>query len=282
MTTSRKAAAFASVGLAAVVALSVPAAASAAGRVFYDGFESGETVTKWGTVGSGNNCKAVKTSVDGVAPYAGSYHAECNWNGVVSWNDPLTFSALELKSWNYRREFFIRMWVRYASDVDKVAGAKLLRLYPGDDSFYLGAQMERTGGPLFIYFESMGGKSGPVSYGDGTVFGDGKWRKLEIYIKENTPGASDGVVRVWRDGVMQVEGVNVVSVTAGQKWSNLNLMSNWSSNPGWEHDANNHVYWDNVEVFTDTGSGATGSMADASIRDSGTPAPIPPQEFSVR
>jgi hypothetical protein len=268
--------------LATLVLTGVNPSAHAAGRVFHDDFESGDTVAKWGTVGSGNNCKAVRSSVDGVAPHGGAYHAECNWNGTLSWQNPLRYSALELKSWDYRREFFIRLWVRYSADVDKVGGNKLLRLYPGNDSFYVAGQMERPGGPLFIYFESMAGRNGPISYGDGTVFGDGKWRKLEIYIKDNNSGASDGIVRVWRDGVLQVEGVNVVSVTPGQKWSNLNLMSNWSSNPGWEHDASNHVYWDNVEVFTDTGSGATGNMSDATIRVSGTAAPQPPQALSVR
>jgi hypothetical protein len=159
----------------------------------------------------------------------------------------------------------------------------VLRLYPGNDSFYVAGQMERAGGPLFIYFESMGGQSGPLSYGDGTVFGDGKWHKLEIYIKENTSAGNDGIARVWRDGVKQVEAVNAKTVTAGTKWSHLELMSNWSSNPGWEHDANNHVYWDNIEVFTDTGTGASGSMADATISASGdTKVPSPPQNVSVQ
>ncbi len=76
----------------------------------------------------------------------------------------------------------------------------------------------------------MGGKGGPLSYGDGTVFGDGKWHKLEIYIKENTSAGNDGIARVWRDGVKQVEAVNAKTVTAGTKWSHLELMSNWSSN----------------------------------------------------
>ncbi len=43
-------------------------------------------------------------------------------------------------------------------------------------------------------------------------------------------------------------------------------MSNWSNMPGWEHGANNHIYWDDIEMYTDTGVGGTGQMSDASIQ----------------
>lgn len=256
--------------------------AHAAGRAFSDDFESG-SVSKWSKDPAHAMCTAVKTAVDGVAPKGGSYNAECNWNGVVSWSAQDSYSGLQLSSWDYSREFLIRVWVRYASDVDHAMGAKVLRLYPGSDSFYMGAQMEQTGGPLFTFFESMGGKSGPLSYGTGTTVGNGKWHKIEIYIKDNTSGAADGTVRVWADGVKQVEAVNAVTVSSGQKWKLLELMSNWSSNPGWEHDAANHVYWDNIEVFTDKATGATGSMSDASITAGGdTKVPSPPVNVSVQ
>lgn len=48
---------------------------------------------------------------------------------------------------------------------------------------------------------------------------------------------------------------------------NLYLHSNWSCNPGWEHDANNHQLIDNVEIFTDTagGTATTGTAANGDI-----------------
>jgi len=270
--------------LASALLLAGATAANAAGRVFFDDFESG-TTSKWTPVPNGNNCKAVKSSVDGVASHSGSFNAECNWNGVVSWQDAQAYSSMELTKWDYNREFLIRFWLRYSSDFDHKAGAKALRLYPGDDSFYLGAQMERTGGPLFIYFESINGSSGPISYGDGTIFGDGKWHRVDIYIKHNTAGASDGTVKVFRDGVVQVQGTNIVTAKAGSKWYPMAVMSNWSSNPGWEHDASNHVYWDDFEIFSDMGTGASsGTMADGTIQQTGTTTkvPSPPANVTVQ
>lgn len=264
-----------SVTLAAMMAFAAPVASvHAAGRVFFDNFESGNT-NAWSADTSGNKCTATRTSVDQRAPRSGSYMAECNWNGVVAWNDPQNFSALVLRSWDYSREFLIRFWFRYSSDVDRKMGNKLMRLLSqdGSHSFYVAAQMERTNGPLFVYWESMGGRSGPLSYGDGTVAGDGNWHKVEIYMKHNNAGQSDGVVKVWLDGSIVSQGTNLVTASSGARWYPFYLMSNWSNNPGWEHDANNHVYWDDVEVFSDTGSGASGSMADATISVSGGSAP---------
>ena len=39
-------------------------------------------------------------------------------------------------------------------------------------------------------------------------------------------------------------------------------------NPGWEHDANNHVYWDDFEIYSDATNGTpvTGNLSDASVR----------------
>ncbi len=113
-------------------------------------------------------------------------------------------------------------------------GAKVLRLYPGSDSFYMGRPdgakpAARCSPPS----ESMGGKSGPLSYGTGTTVGNGKGHKIEIYIKDNTSGASRRYgSRVGRRRGRQVEAVNAVTVSSGQKWKLLELMSNWSSNPG--------------------------------------------------
>jgi hypothetical protein len=178
-----------------------------------------------------------------------------------------------LPSWNYSKEFLIRLWIRYASDVDHTAGGKLLRMYPpsGLDSFYLAAQMEQSGTPLFSYWELINGQPGPEFWGDSSPMGDTHWHKIEIYVKHNTPGATDGTVKVWLDGSLKQQGANIVSVAPGDHWYPLYLMSNWSSNPGWEHDAANHTYWDDVEVYTDLGTGATGTMSDATIRAAKSP-----------
>jgi hypothetical protein len=262
--------------LIALALISAVTGAQAAGRVFFDDFEAGNT-NKWSADDFRNKCRVATGAVDGVPARAGSSMAECNWNGLTAWNDPSAYTSLKLGSWDYSNEFLIRLWVRYANDVDRAFGSKLLRLDPNDfkDSFYLNAQMEQSNGPVFICWEWINGSTGPSVYGDGNL-GDGSWHELEIYIKLNTTGARNGVVRIWQDGRVKHEAVNITSVYPGNRWFPLYLMSNWSNNPGSEHDASNHVYWDNVEIYSDRGSGATGSLADASITVGAEPAPPAP------
>jgi len=266
----------------AVAALSLGSVsdAAAAGRVFYDGFESG--TGQWSQAEYHNKCTAVSSSVDGRPTRSGSSMLECNWNGVVIWSDAASFSGMKLNSFIYSREAFLRLWVRYATDVDHADGGKLFRLSPGGDSFYFGAQMQNTGGPMFSYWESINGQAGPINWGNGSSLGNGNWHEVEIYIKHNTTGSADGVLKIWEDGSLKQQALNLVTASSGSRWYPLYLMSNWSSNPGWEHDANNHVYWDDIEIFSDSGSGSSGSMADGTVSASGTTqAPSAPQNLRI-
>lgn len=90
-------------------------------------------------------------------------------------------------------------------------------------------------------------------------------------------------VKMWVDDVIQLDVANAKTVSStGQQWDSLVLVSNWSSNPGWEHDATNNVYFDDVEIFSDRGSGATGSMASGTISGGVAPtAPPPPVGLRV-
>jgi hypothetical protein len=264
----------------AVLTAAAGSSAAAAGRVFYDGLETGNT-NQWAQDSDRAKCTAVRTSVDGKPTHSGQYMLECNWNGVVAWNDPASYSTLKLNSFNYSREFLIRFWVRFASDNDRTIGSKLFRLY-GTDSFYISGQLEQSIGSAFIFWEKINGQTGaPPAYGD-RAFANGSWHEIEIYVKHNTPGSSDGVLKVWQDGFLQQQSLNVVSATSGSRWYPLYLMSNWSNNPGWEHDAANHVYWDDIEIFTDTGTGASGTMADATVTAGAAPAaPTAPQNLRI-
>jgi hypothetical protein len=188
---------------------------------------------------------------------------------------------LPQSAWPYTNEFLIRAWVRLDADVAHTFGSKLLRLFPDDklDSFILDAQMNQPGGPALITWELINGAQGPETWGAGTSLGDHQWHKIEIYM--NARSTATGSARVWLDGKLQLEVKNAVTVAPGGTWGPLILTSNWSSNPGWEHGANNHLYWDDVEVYTDTGSGASGSMGDASVTATSGGAPTPPKRVSV-
>jgi hypothetical protein len=256
----------------------------AAGLAFMDSFESG-TADAWHVDGARDKCAVVSSAHDGGSPHSGNNMLECNWNGTVDWkaHDWYSTVVLSQSAWNYTREFLVRLWVRFDADVDHVNGDKILRLYPHDDleSFFLAAQMDQNNGPIFVYWEKINGKDGAVSWGKGTKLGDTQWHKLEIYMKHNTPGHTDGVTRVWIDDKLTQESVNIQTVADGRKWGPLILTSNWTNNPGWEHDASNHIYWDDVEIYTDLGSGGPGSMSDASINGGTLPAPNPPNKVAV-
>ncbi len=70
-------------------------------------------------------------------------------------------------------------------------------------------------------------------------------------------------MKVWHDGVLVR---NDVAPFNGAKWSPFWLTSNWEDS----HDAVNYVYFDDVEVYSDVGTGATGLMSDATITAFGT------------
>jgi hypothetical protein len=257
------------------------APALAAGVVFFDGFEDG-TANKWQQDGSRNRCPVVKRSVDGVLPHSGNFMLECNWNGQVPWNDPAAYSTLTLSTWSYRTEFLIRLWVRFAADVTPHEGSKILRMSPGvgtTDSFIIQPDMRAADRPIQFSW-ILNKKQMPSFWGNGHTIGNGKWHRIEIYVKENHPGASDGTVRVWLDGALLQELKNEVTIAPGSHWADLYLMSNWTNNPGWDHGANNHVDWDDVQIFSDAASDARGTMADASISGKGDPEP--PKNVAVQ
>jgi hypothetical protein len=255
--------------------------AHAAGLVFADDFESGGT-SKWSQDGVRSMCTVVGAARDGGMPHGGTNMLECNWNGTAVWNGPDAYSTVMLpqNAWGYKSEFFIRIWVRYDKDVTHTMGGKILRLYPPDvlDDFFIVAQMNLPGGPAMVDWGMLSGKQGKVFWGEGTSLGDHSWHKIEVYMKAS-PGA-DGIARVWIDGTLRQNLTNRPTVAADHTWGPLYLMSNWSNNPGWEHGANNCVYLDDVEIYTDEGSGATGSMSDASIV--GMPVPSAPNHVVVQ
>lgn len=257
--------------LAWIVLAAISYRVDAAGRVFHDDFESG-SAGKWTSDGK-VPCKVVSSALDGLNAGNRGRMAECNWNGTVAWNDPATYSALELRSWDYDREFLIRFRVRYASDVDRKVNSKLLRLSISDtDRFYMDGQLEKgeCASP-FIFWEVMAKVSGPKQWGSGQCLGDLQWHSVEIYVSVNQS------VKVWVDDVLQNDGSGVNRSSA--RWQPLFVMSNWSSNDAASaHDANNHVYWDDFEIFSDTGTGATGLLSEGTATHSGSPElPEPPK-----
>jgi hypothetical protein len=261
--------------LGLVIAIAAfPVTVVAASRVFYDGFESGNT-DLWQKDDYRNRCKVVRLSSDGVSgPLGGQSMASCNWNGTVAWNDPASFETLRLDVPSGSNELFYRIWLRLDTNVSKSAGSagKIARIFsPSSNAPNDMFATARMGSGLAN--EGLAGGAQMPTYwggatGDATASSAG-WHKIEYYFD-----FSRGVVRVWHDGV-KIRDESGRSF-GGTSWSPLYILSNFAD----QHDASNNVYFDDIEVFTEAGSTASGTMADGSISEAGS-RPMSPQSVSV-
>jgi hypothetical protein len=236
----------------------------AAGRVFYDDFEDG-TTNKWSKDDFRNKCAVVTSATDHVAgPYGGSRMLRCNWNGAVAWNDPAAYETLALKSINYSNELFFRIRLRLDKNFDRPGSgsvpAKILRIFTMAPSYNDMIEVVYDSGSLSSQCVA-GGTSCQTYWGQGSddTANSGSWHTVEWYFKVST-----GTIKVWHDGILvrNNSGFNF----NGTKWYPFYVGSNFS----WPHDAMNHAYFDNIEIYSDTGSGASGSMADATVSASGS------------
>lgn len=186
------------------------------------------------------------------APLCGSGAAyETNWNGVVAWNDPQAFTGAEIPVPTKGR-YFLRATFRLDADVDRKDGAKLLRVgYPGGITFEL---LDAT--------STLKAQVSDVVYWGGVPVTRG-CHQIEVAI---TPTG----VRAWLDDrELRTWGGSGAGPV-------INIMSNWSNNPGWEHDAANHVYWDNIEVYSDVAGADAAAMWAGTITAGSQPPPPPP------
>jgi len=247
--------------------------AQAAGRVFYDGFESGNT-NLWDQDESRIRCRVVESAADQVAgPFAGSRMVSCNWNGTADWSSSNSYETLKLRFdeyGSYNNELFVRVRLRADRNLDRTTGAsaKILR-FTNDvwtsDILEVMSNVETGPGLLGGWTQTYWG----WDPGDFSARSD-SWHKVEYYFNRST-----GKFREWHDGILVIDQNGSYG---GKMMESLYITSNFS-NP---HDATNNIYFDEFEVFTDKGSGASGSMSDASVSASSSPAPAPPTGVVVQ
>lgn len=162
---------------------------SAAGRVFYDGSEAGNT-NLWSQDDTRNRCTSVTTATDGVTgPYAGSRMIRCNSDGSVAWNDPAAYETL-LFSPTYCNEMLIRFQLRPDQNHAGTGGsAKKIARWSG------------TGHDMFQVMLDAGNDAGMKSEGTAwgqeldnywggtpgdTAGGYGQWDRVAYYINHST------------------------------------------------------------------------------------------------
>ena len=236
----------------------------AATRVFYDGSEAGNT-SLWSQDSARDKCTSVASAVDGVVgPYAGSRMIRCNDNGTVAWNANNSFETMKLPAFSATNEVFYRVRVRLDQNMDKTSGSakKLLRIFGNTDTY----EVVRTqNGMNWGGFFNNNANQIPTYWGDApgdyTAQTSG-WHLLEYYYNRST-----GVVKAWHDKVLVSSSTISPFGSMGQN-QDFYITSNFSDS----HDATNHVYFDEFEVFSDStgGTPATGWMSDGNIKVSDT------------
>lgn len=257
----------------------------AAGRVFYDGFESGSYAAGWQTDPPNAVPVVVTASVDGVAgPYAGTHMLKMNFNATGS-NLFTTIKLLPIA--NYTDEVFIRVHYRLDRNIvlDENNVFKLLRFFQASGSLY--HDMFDVAGHNQASFTNAGnanintlmptywgGASGDntnqcctlhtYTLGSGTITNT-FWHVTEYYVKMST-----GQFKVWHDGI-QVRNDSGLDFQ-GVKWTDFYLGSNGVTGG----NATNTWYVDEFEVYTDQGTGGSGLMSDATITGGGSGDTTPP------
>lgn len=248
--------------------------AHAAGRAFYDTFESYTADTAVGSpwVDDENglgSCTVKTSSFDGLAGAAsGTKFLSCNWDGSGS-DDTGVGSTWQSDSltgqWTYSTDLLFRFKLRVDTDKDCTGcdgGPKILRIGNTINTPCSFAGMHDGGGGLTGDFcNDSGGYVLPTLWG-GNAANDNAWHEIAIYI--HVASGSNGIVRYFLDH-------NELLTATGDTlndwgFTKFYLASNWSGGTGCcLHDANNHIYWDEFEIYTDTASGGTGLMSDDTI-----------------
>ena len=138
----------------------------------------------------------------------------------------------------------------------------------------------------YVYHADMTGTYGDNWYwsggslGDGGVLEVGRWYQLETYVRMNTPGENDGVLRAWADGTMVFERTDVrfrdvESLRVEQVWFDIYYGGSWSAPADMYIDFDNAViawgYIGPVEDAPPADAGAGDPDAGSATGDSGTP-----------
>jgi len=165
-------------------------------------------------------------------------------------------------------EIYFRYCLRFADDWDPVRGGKLPgiagtygragwggRPVNGRDGWsarglFLGLKDGKTPIGFYCYHADMRGKYGSNWVWDKDRLGyleNNRWYCIEQYVKMNTPGRNDGILRGWVDGQLAFEKTDVRlrdvdSLKIECVWLNVYLGGTWTSR------SDHHLYIDNVVI----------------------------------
>lgn len=245
--------------LVALLACAMPAAAQR--RMVNDTVESGAHNAIWQ---GASKCVVVSSSLDGSAVITGTYQYRCNWNGEdtgAPFGHSHTEQFFDDGDIAWTSEYLVRFRYRMDTNIDHAPGSKFMRpSYGTGGAWIVACEYQDGAGAVWWMGEGL-----PSSDWTPANCGDHNEHEFEYYVYKH---ATNGIIRFWLDGVEQVTYTGDTSNVG----LSLYMFSNWSLNPGWEHDDLNSAYIDDFEVYTDAGSGgeaASGSLSAGTAAVSG-------------
>lgn len=124
-----------------------------------------------------------------------------DWNQTVDGGKlPGISGTYDTAGWGSRRSDGSNGWSARGLFRESVpAGGNPLALHTPIGSYVYHADMSGTSGDSFIWVDGWGKE------GYGGVLARERWYCLEYYVRMNTPGENNGVIRAWVDGRMSLE-----------------------------------------------------------------------------
>jgi hypothetical protein len=238
---------------------------SAQGLPFSTSFESGD-LSDW-FWGNHSNTSVINTTDS----FDGNYCAQMNYSASENWDNYMDYyfgdhvSIGSHTQGQAATELWLKFNVKYAaqgtpSNKQKLALVNFTNAQDNQRRYqviiysYLGEY-----GIEHSYIDSWRFFLLPQNIGDASPVRPGQWETLKVYFRVNTPGSSDGIVRMWINNELKLEYTNVNLRESTNFNPNKLIMSSW--NDVSMTSENGTLYQDNYylgEVDPDT-AGATDS-----------------------
>jgi hypothetical protein len=169
-------------------------------------------------------------------------------------------------------ELYFAYDVYFENDAEFVKGGKLPGLMstnyysdpavvPDGTDRWTGGMMWKANGQIinYMYHADQPGKYGEdIEWNDGTggqkYFQRGRWHRIELYYKMNTPGVLDGRVKGWLDGELALDTNEIMYRMPGGEGLNIGAFVfktfYGGGNSTWAPSSDQYIYFDNFIIST--------------------------------
>ena len=191
----------------------------------------------WGTAFGGSNMSIIQ---DGSAPKSPSNVMQVTYPvGLPGGNSPMAQSIGTNGSYT---QFYGSVWLKYSSNfiVDNAGINKIFYVWANDGvpTLCLCTSSPNPTGDFTPQIRTQDASEldlGPNVAGQTNYsFPRNRWVRLEVLLQMNTPGSSNGIAKIWADGVLIASYNNVPFVNRGTQstWALFQLAPYWGGSGG--------------------------------------------------